>query len=49
MEQNIHRKGLVNWLLLLLVGVAAAVLAHYTNSATGLAASVFIGLGTGSG
>ena len=45
MEQNIHRKGLVNWLLLLLVGVAAAVLAHYTNSATGLAASVFIGLG----
>jgi len=45
MEQNIHRKGLVNWLLLLLAGAGALVLARYTQSATGLVAGVFISLG----
>jgi regulator of protease activity HflC (stomatin/prohibitin superfamily) len=45
MEQNIHRKGLVNWLLLLLVGAAASVLARYTHSATGLVAGLFMALG----
>jgi HflK protein len=45
MEQNIHRKGLVNWLLLLLVCVAALVLARYVHSATGLVAGIFMALG----
>ena len=45
MEQSIHKKGLVNWLLLLVLGAAAAAVAHYSNSATGLVASVFIGVG----
>ncbi|HOB99234.1 MAG TPA: protease modulator HflK [Verrucomicrobiota bacterium] len=45
MEQNIHRKGLVNWLLLLVGAVGALVLARYCHSATGLVAGVFIALG----
>ncbi|NMD21064.1 MAG: hypothetical protein GYA76_12550, partial [Verrucomicrobia bacterium] len=45
MEQNIHRKGLVNWLLLLAGAVGALVLARYCHSATGLVAGVFMALG----
>lgn len=45
MEQNIHRKGLVNWLLLLVVGAAAAVVGRYADSAAGLVTAVFMGLG----
>ncbi len=45
MEQNIHRKGLVNWLLLLAGAVCALVLARYCHSATGLVAGVFMALG----
>ncbi len=45
MEPNLQRKGLVNWLLLLVVGAAAAVVARYANSASGLTSAVFLGLG----
>ena len=45
MEQSIHKKGLVNWLLLLTLGVAATVLARYANSATGLVSGAFVGMG----
>ncbi|HNQ89271.1 MAG TPA: protease modulator HflK [Verrucomicrobiota bacterium] len=45
MEQNIHRKGLVNWLLLLAVSVAAVLVARYAHSAAGLVTSAFLGLG----
>jgi regulator of protease activity HflC (stomatin/prohibitin superfamily) len=45
MEQNIQRKGLVNWLALLLLGSVGGILAAYTNSATGVVGAVFMGLG----
>jgi len=45
MEQNIQRKGLLNWLLLLVLGGAGAVVAVYARSATGLVGSVFMALG----
>ena len=45
MEPNIQQKGLVNWVLLLVLGSASAVVAQYANSAAGMAASVFMGLG----
>ncbi len=45
MEQSIHRKGLVNWLLLLVLAGVAASVAHYARSVTGLVSSVFIGVG----
>jgi len=45
MEQNVSGKGLVNWVLLLVLTVAAGALARYAQSATGLAATVFIGMG----
>lgn len=45
MEQNIQRKGLVNWLVLLVLGAAGAGVARYANSATALVTGVFVGLG----
>lgn len=45
MEQNVSAKGLVNWVLLLLLTVVAVFLARYAQSATGIVASVFFGLG----
>jgi len=45
MEQSIHRKGLVNWLLLLALAATAAGTAHYAWSVTGLVSSVFIAVG----
>jgi regulator of protease activity HflC (stomatin/prohibitin superfamily) len=45
MEQSIHRKGLVNWLLLLGLGVAWGIVAVHAHSATGLVGAVFVGLG----
>lgn len=45
MESSIHRKGFVNWLLLLALGLTATIVAHYADSATGRVAGVFIGLG----
>jgi regulator of protease activity HflC (stomatin/prohibitin superfamily) len=45
MEQNIQKKGLVNWLLLLGLGAAQVVVATYAHAATGLVSSVFVALG----
>lgn len=45
MEQSIHKKGLVNWLLLLALGVAATVTGRYAHSATGLVSGIFAGMG----
>jgi regulator of protease activity HflC (stomatin/prohibitin superfamily) len=45
MEQSISTKGLVNWLLLLVLTVAVAALGHYAGSVTGYATAAFIGMG----
>jgi membrane protease subunit HflK len=45
MERNIKKIGLVNLVVLLVVGVAALVLARYTNSMAGQAGVIFLGLG----
>jgi membrane protease subunit HflK len=45
MEANVQRKGLANWVLLLVVGGASAIVARYAHSATGLVSAVFMGLG----
>lgn len=45
MEQNVQKRGLVNWLILLFLGTAQAVAAVYANSATGLVVSTFVGIG----
>jgi membrane protease subunit HflK len=45
MERNLQKNGLVNLLMLLMVGIAAFVLARYTNSLAGLVSVVFLGLG----
>ncbi len=45
MDANVSGKGLVNWVLLLVLTVAAVFLARYAHSATGLVAAVFMGLG----
>jgi len=45
MDQNLHRKGLVNWLLLLALGALGAIVARHANSASGIVASVFLGTG----
>ncbi|MHB1306036.1 MAG: protease modulator HflK [Limisphaerales bacterium] len=45
MEQNFQRKGLVNLLLLLVLGTAAALVARHAYSVTGLISTVFMGLG----
>lgn len=45
MESNVQRKGLVNWVTLLLVGGVNGLVAAYAHSLTGLVATVFMGLG----
>jgi len=45
MERNIQRNGLVNLLILLLVGIAGFAVARYTNSLAGQINIVFLGLG----
>lgn len=45
MEQNLKRKGLVNLLLLVALGLASAAVARYANSATGIAGGAFMLLG----
>lgn len=45
MEQSVSTKGLINWVLLLVLTVVAVFLARYAHSATGIAAAVFIGMG----
>lgn len=45
MEHSVQKRGLLNWLILLVLGSAQAVAAVYGHSATGLVASVFVGLG----
>jgi regulator of protease activity HflC (stomatin/prohibitin superfamily) len=46
MEQNIQKNGLVNLIISLAAGVAAFVVARYTNSFAGLVSVLFLGLGT---
>src|SRR5690348_11230304 len=45
MERNLQKNGLVNLLMLLMVGIAAFILARYTNSLAGMVSMVFLGLG----
>ncbi|MGD0539687.1 MAG: protease modulator HflK [Verrucomicrobiota bacterium] len=45
MEQNLQKKGLVNALLLLLLGVGGAFVARYANSATGIVSAAYLGIG----
>jgi regulator of protease activity HflC (stomatin/prohibitin superfamily) len=45
MEHNVQRKGLVNWVVLLVLGGVGAAVAAYADSATGLIGAVFMGLG----
>src|ERR1041384_8349687 len=45
MERNIQKNGFINFLLLLLVGVATIIVARYANSVAGQAAAIFLGLG----
>src|SRR5579859_745330 len=45
MERNIQKNGLVNLLMLLLVGVAGFAVARYTESLAGQVSAVFLGLG----
>lgn len=45
MEQNLKRKGLVNLLLLVALGLTSAAVARYANSATGIAGGAFMLLG----
>ena len=45
MDQSVQRKGLLNWLVLLVFGGASAMAAQYAHSATGLMTAVFLGLG----
>lgn len=45
MEQNVQRKGLVNWVVLLVLGSVGAAVAAYADSATGLVGAGFMGLG----
>lgn len=45
MERNIQKNGLVNLVILLVVGVAGFAVARYANSLAGLVSIVFIGVG----
>jgi membrane protease subunit HflK len=45
MERHIQRNGLVNLLILLLVGVAAFAVARYSNTLAGLVSVIYLGLG----
>jgi membrane protease subunit HflK len=45
MERNTQRNGLINFLMLLLVGVSAFAVSRYTSSLAGQVCSVFLGLG----
>ena len=46
MERNIQKNGLVNLVISLAAGVAAFVVARYTNSLAGMVSVLFLGLGT---
>jgi modulator of FtsH protease HflK len=45
MERNIQKTGVVNWVILLLVGVVSAVVARYSASAAGTVGEIFLGVG----
>lgn len=45
MDRNIQKNGLVNLVVMILVGIAAFVAARYTNSLAGLVNVLFLGLG----
>ena len=46
MERNTQRNGLVNFLILLVAGVAAFAVGRYTNSLAGQVCVIFLALGT---
>jgi regulator of protease activity HflC (stomatin/prohibitin superfamily) len=46
MERNIQKNGLVNLVISLAAGVAAFIVARYTNSLAGLVSVLFLGIGT---
>jgi len=45
MERNLQKNGLINVLVLLLIGVAGFILARYANSLAGLVSVIFISVG----
>src|ERR671934_1294213 len=45
MERNVQKVGVVNWLILLVVGVAGAIVARSASSAAGTVGVAFIGVG----
>src|SRR2546429_1436736 len=45
MDQNIQKIGIVNWFILLVVGLVSAVLARYAGTAAGTVGIVFLALG----
>src|SRR5205814_983249 len=46
MERNVQKNGLVNLVISLITGVAAFIVARYSNSLAGHVSVVFLGLGT---
>ena len=46
MERNIQKNGLVNLVISLAAGIAAFIVARYTNSLAGIVSVLFLGLGT---
>lgn len=46
MERNIQKNGLVNLAISLAAGIAAFIVARYTNSLAGIVSVLFLGLGT---
>lgn len=45
MDRNIKKIGLINFLTLLVIGLAALAVAQYTNSLAGIVSTIFIGVG----
>jgi len=45
MERSVHSIGIVNWVMLLVVGACSALAAQYAGSAAGLVGVAFLGIG----
>lgn len=45
MERNVHSIGIVNWVMLLVIGACSALVAQYSGSAAALVGVAFLGIG----